>query len=373
MFEALVDHAKKINEKVQGLSLKDQYFEDSPDSPRGFDAIKNLVKELIEELPSDAALRLQQEYFANGPLEALLEDPGITEIIINDFDRLWIEKEGRLLECPDCFLSQWTYEGFLRKLYLEVGQEPTLLHPFIDGEWMGHRIHLVGIYGQDRRNVQITIRKHKKDSWRLEELKKRDWASSEAIEYLKNIMALKKNILVIGPTGSGKTSVLKALLRECEPNERVVILEDSREIEPPNASSTHLLTRMDAREVLPNISLSDLVRQSLRMRPDRVVVGEVRGGEAKDLLLALATGHSGSAGTLHASDAGQALLRLEMLIQMGAPHWSLMAIRRLIYLSLNYVLVCQKNPNGHRTLEGLYRLVTVEESGVIIEKVYFNA
>ena len=104
------------------------------------------------------------------------------------------------------------------------------------------------------------------------------------------------------------------------------------------------------------------------MRPDRLIVGEVRGSEAKDLLLALATGHHGSASTLHASTANQALIRLEMLIQMGAPQWNLQAIRRLILMSIDLLIVCHKTSSGKRYLEGIYRLVSAEESGLIIER-----
>jgi pilus assembly protein CpaF len=194
---------------------------------------------------------------------------------------------------------------------------------------------------------------------------------SREIEFLSQLVMNKDNLLIIGPASSGKTSVLKALLNECPKNERLIILEDSKELDPPSEASTQLLTRFDARGVLPHLSLSELVRQSLRMRPDRLVVGEVRGNEAKELLLALATGHRGSFGTLHASDPWQALIRLEMLIQMGAPQWSLSAIRKLILLSLNYIIVCTRDREGQRKLSGIYKLISVEDSGVIIERVNF--
>jgi len=128
-----------------------------------------------------------------------------------------------------------------------------------------------------------------------------------------------------------------------------------------------LVTREDPQGVLPPVDQMQLVRRTLRLRPDRIVMGEVRGAEAKDFLMALATGHGGSFGTLHAQDASQALLRLEMLIQMGAPQWGLQAIRRLIQLSLDYVIVAEKNKAGNRHLKGIYRLCSLEDNGFLLE------
>jgi len=130
-----------------------------------------------------------------------------------------------------------------------------------------------------------------------------------------------------------------------------------------------LLTREDPHGILPAIDQTQLVKRSLRLRPDRIVMGEVRGSEAKDFLMAMATGHSGSFGTLHAQDASQALIRLEMLIQMGAPQWSLTAIRRLIQLSLDYIIITGRAATGERQLKGVFRLCSLEDQGFLVEQV----
>jgi pilus assembly protein CpaF len=158
-------------------------------------------------------------------------------------------------------------------------------------------------------------------------------------------------------------------LRELPQNERVVILEDTDELHVPNLSSTKMLTRLDPHNLLPPVDLSALLRHSLRLRPDRLVLGEVRGPEAKDLLLTLATGHSGSLGTLHATSAQEALIRLEMLVQLGAPQWAQATVRRLIQLSLHYVVVAQKKIEGARVLEGIYKITSLEEFGFLLEKI----
>jgi pilus assembly protein CpaF len=179
----------------------------------------------------------------------------------------------------------------------------------------------------------------------------------------------RKNFLIVGGTGTGKTSLINALLHTCSDNERALVIEDTAEIELPNLSSMKLLTRQDPQGILKPIDQGQLLCHALRLRPDRIVVGEIRGAEAKDLLMALATGHSGSFGSLHASDARQALIRLEMLIQMGAPQWSLSAVRRLIQLSLDYVLLVGKSANGERQFQGVFKICSLEETGFLIEKV----
>ncbi|MEY4617212.1 MAG: hypothetical protein RJB66_2172 [Pseudomonadota bacterium] len=370
MYTELTDICCKINDKLGSITLSENYFHFRGTEPIGLEALEKVIFDQIALAPDSLQKRLKEEYFGLGPLKEILENPSVTEIIINCFDSLWIEKDGRLSEFNDSFLSLQTYKLFLQRLYLQIGLEPTLTHPFVDGQWNGHRLHIIGSYSHESKPVRIAIRKHKLSSWTLAELLKSSWASEPAIALLKTLVLTKKNFLVIGATGSGKTSVLNALMNEIPDNERVIVIEDSEELKLPNRSSSQLLTRYDQRQVLPTVSLTDLVRQSLRMRPDRLVIGEVRGGEAKDLLLALATGHEGSASTLHASDGRQALIRLEMLIQMGAPQWNLHAIRRLIQMSLEYLIICHKNTNGHRQLEGIYQIVSLEESGLIVERVY---
>jgi pilus assembly protein CpaF len=228
-------------------------------------------------------------------------------------------------------------------------------------------MHLVGKELTQKDNV-LCLRRHPKNPWSFERLANSGWASASQIEILKNILAEKKSFLVVGPTGAGKTSVLNACLGELSDCERNVLIEDTEELYLPNDCSTRLLTRTDAKGLLPNIDQAILLKQALRMRPDRIVVGEVRGAEAKDLLMALSTGHEGSMGTLHASNPHQALMRLEMLVQLGAPFWSNQVVRRLIFLSLQYIIVVNRDHSGQRHLEGIYALTSLEDTGFLLEK-----
>jgi pilus assembly protein CpaF len=324
-----------------------------------------VLKALIQKSPESMRERLHSEFFEHGPLTGLLELDGLQEILINGFDQIWFEREGRLARWPDRFLTAVTFKNFIDRLCTEAKIKVDLAQPFANGRWRDFRVHLAA-HPVTNCDFHLSLRKSSPRLWTLERLEDIGWADGAAMRVLRELIEQRRNFLILGPTGSGKTSVLGAILKSLPENERLVILEDTDELPIANAASTKLLTRPADASGLPEIGLNDLVRQSLRMRPGRLIMGEVRGAEAKDLLLALATGHDGSLGTLHASDPRQALIRLEMLVQMGAPQWSLQAIRQLLLLSVNALVACG-NKNGHRRLEGVYKVAALESFGLLIE------
>ncbi len=309
--------------------------------------------------------RIFQEYLGEGPLASLLLDHEITEIILNGTDSIWFEKSGRLFRHEDRFLSNLTLENFIHRLCEEAEIETNLKYLSADGSWRGFRVHLSQA---PLVNVpyHLCLRRHPESPWTLEALAETGWAKSKDLDLIRGLIRDRKNILVVGPTGCGKTSILNACLQLLPENERAVIIEDTSELRQPNSASVKLLTRKDPHGSLMDFDLSDLVKQALRMRPDRLVMGEVRGPEAKDLLLALATGHQGSLGTIHASDARQALVRLEMLVQLGAPDWSIEAVRQLIHLSLDSILVLEKR-QGQRRLKEISQIASLERFGFVLD------
>jgi pilus assembly protein CpaF len=329
--------------------------------------VVDLVSTLTAECPSEMRARLHEEYFGWGPLTELINDPSITEILINGPDSIWIERSGRLTEHPDRFLTPLTFRNFLQRLNRLAEIQTTLDCPFADGQYQNFRIHIITPPVTDGR-VVVSLRCHPNNPWTLKQLGDSGWASDAAFAQLKLLINQKMNFLIVGSTGCGKTSVLNACLQELATNERVVMIEDTSELKIPNQVSSKLLTRRDPNSILREITQTDLLKQSLRMRPDRLVMGEIRGPEAKDLLMTFSTGHSGCMGTLHADSARQALLRLEMLIQLGAAQWSLHAVRSLILLSLDSIVVLQRQADGSRRLEGIYKITSLEDVGFLLEK-----
>lgn len=329
--------------------------------------VRKIVDQICADAPEALRVRMHDEYFRAGPIEVLFNDPLITEIIVNGSDSIWFERSGRLEPLADCFLSDLSYRNFIARMSREASMQASLDCPFADGKWRGCRVHLI-IPPASGDQAVVTLRRHPLSPWTFENLLRREWARPEAVSALNSLISSRANFLIVGCTGSGKTSVLNACLGQLSHTERTIIIEDTSELCIPNSISSKLLTRKDAQGLLRDIDQGELLRQALRMRPDRLVMGEIRGGEAKDLLMAFATGHSGCMGTLHADSARQALLRLEMLIQLGAPQWSVHAVRTLIWLSLQAVVVVGRASDGRRKLDGIYRIASLEDIGFLIEK-----
>ncbi|UXR64341.1 ATPase, T2SS/T4P/T4SS family [Bdellovibrio bacteriovorus] len=358
---------QRIYEDIQRLPLNEFLLGNDDDNLLRSERVENLVKSHTQNAPEKIRQRVLSEFHSWGPVEDLLADDSITEVLINGPTAIWFERQGRLHHHPDHFFSELSYRNFLDRISHAANAHITTEFPCADGRFGDFRLSLVGAE-LTQTHPHLTLRRHPKNPWTFARLADHQWCTPDQLKAFSKLILERRNFLVVGPTGSGKTSVLNAFLNLLPDCERVVVIEDTSEISLPNKASMKLLTREDPQGVLPSVEQGQLVRRSLRLRPDRLVMGEVRGPEAKDFLMALATGHSGSFGTLHAQDASQALIRLEMLIQMGAPQWSLTAIRRLIQMSLDYVVVAERSSTGQRQLKGLYRLCSLEENGFLLEK-----
>lgn len=332
---------------------------------------KTSLKEIIQSEtindPIELRVRIEDELDGLGPLQNLISDPEVSEVLANSFDQIFFEKNGNLFRLNDRFFSEASYTSFIDRLAQQCNTYMNREKPFVECQLENLRITIV--FGEISRGPHlISIRKQPKSRWTLEKLLETKWCNQKQLDSLYRLIQNKCNFLVVGGTGSGKTSFLQAVMQSLPELERLVIIEDTQELHPPNPVSTSLLTRQDPSRSAPDITMDDLLKRALRLRPDRLVVGEIRGAEAKSLLMALSTGHEGSFGSLHAKSATEALLRLEMLIQMGAPQWTLQSIRRLMAMTVQNIIVLEKK-DGMRKLEGIYQISSLEENGLTLYRI----
>ncbi len=365
----LLQHAERTLQAIQEIpSLKHTPILDRLERERDV-ALDNCLKRCLENLDEPSRARIVGEFFEFGPLGRVQTDESVTEILVMAPDSIWVERGGRLERLGDRFLNRITYRSCFNRVLRAAKANVDETKPFANGRWSDFRVHVVAspIVGDF---PCLTLRRVRNRRWTLEELLASEWANERGIQQVRELIAKRQNVLVIGATGSGKTSALSAALNEIAEHERALILEDTDEIPVPTPASLKLLTKTARHADDTEIGLGDLLKQSLRMRPDRLVMGEVRGAEAKDLLMAFATGHEGCWGTLHAANAREAMLRLEMLVQMGAPQWTAATVRALIHSSIHYIVTVDRTKDGKRRLASISKVASLEEMGFCFSTVY---
>ncbi len=331
------------------------------------------LRNAVDALPISREVkeRLSNEVWGWGPLSALIEDPEVTEIVVNGPQQLFSEKNGTLHEHQHRFLNEICYQNFVHFVCSLIGAPLTTNLGFVEGRWQQLRIHVVS--GQlTRLHDVVTIRKARAQGWDMAALVERGFLSCSESQFLVDAVLRNQTIIVCGPTNSGKTSLLSALLGTLPRYQRAILLEETSEIPLPNPCSIALEARPNPKGDLSEISLERLVKEALRMRPDRLVVGEIRGREAKDLLLALSTGHRGGFSTLHASSAREAITRLEILIQMGAPTWPLQTIRKILASSLQILVTTEKLKDGTRAVTAIHQVASMEEQGITLDPLFIR-
>ncbi len=344
------------------LKLVNHHWQDEQSQIEKKELIYKLTQDHIKSFNHLIQQRIQNELDAYGPLHDFIADPHVTEILVNNFDQIFIEKNGQLSQSTDFFYSHKTYENCIERVCQNCGSYINKEKPFI--EFQLDQMRFTIIYKDLSRGSHIlSIRKQPTISYSIDDLIKKNWCNQIEKAIVLKILESKKNFILVGGTSSGKTTVLQSLINELPLSSRQIIIEDTQELRLANSLSVSLLCRTDYLNAKNTVTMTDLLKRALRLRPDRLVVGEIRGGEATDLLMALSTGHEGSFGSLHAKNHHEALLRLEMLIQMGAPQWKQESIRRLIGLTINYIIVVTKK-DGHRKLDGIYKITSVESTGI---------
>lgn len=297
-------------------------------------ALASLVRELADEL---AGL---------GPIEALLRDPDVTDVMVNGPGEVWVERAGRLERTEVVYPDAEALLNAVLRVLGPLGLRLDRARPHVDARLAdGSRLHAL-LPPLAPGGPAVTIRKFAAVAHTWVELAAQDSVPDEVAALLRTAVADRRAVVVAGRTGTGKTTVLNLLLGEVGADERVVVIEDAAELRPACPHVVRLETRPPNAESAGEVTLRDLVRQALRMRPDRIVVGEVRGVELVDVLQALATGHEGCMTTVHARAADEALVRLEgMALLAGLP---LAAARAQLEVGLDLVVVCSRGPDGRR-------------------------
>jgi pilus assembly protein CpaF len=288
------------------------------------------------------------------PIEHLILDEGISEIMVNGSGRIFIERHGDLMEVPDAHLTEKNLQVAVRNIARSLGDEINEQRPLLDSRLPdGSRVAAV-IPPCSIGGTTLTIRKFHSKQYTADELVRIGSLTAELLDALTAAIHARHNILISGGTGTGKTTLLNALGIFIPEIERIVLIEDTAEIqlEKPN------LVRFEARREqpdLPAVTIRHLVRAALRHRPDRMVLGEVRGGEAFDLLQALNTGHSGSLSTIHANSAQQAITRLTSCVLQAGVELPYAAIRANIADAIQFILHIERR-NGARRAAELIRI-----------------
>ena len=296
-----------------------------------------------------------------GPVKEYLADDKVSEILINGPNQIYIERGGKLLETEAKFATEAQLKAAAVNIAKSVDRQLDEMHPDLDARLPdGSRVHAT-IPPVSRCGTIISIRKFKKDMLTMEKLEKFGSVPHEGVQLLNAIVKLHKNAIVSGGTSSGKTSVLNALSGLIPENERILVLEDASELQLQQKHCVYFETRKPDKNGQGEFSIRDLVVASLRLRPDRLVIGEIRGGEALDLLQAMNTGHSGSLSTIHANSSLDALSRMETCAIMSGIELPLAAIRMQVASAINCVVHTMRLPDGSRKTVEIAEVLPLEQ------------
>jgi pilus assembly protein CpaF len=299
---------------------------------------------LVDEVAHEWAVRrLVAEITGLGALEALLADPDVTEVMVNAGTQVWAERDGRLWRHGD--LEPGEIEAIIERILRPLGRRLDRVSPVVDARLPDGSRVCAAVPPIAADGPCLSIRR-----FGARTLPLTAFAPAAVVALLHDAVRSRCNILVSGPTSSGKTTLLNALLATLEPGERVVTIEDTTELQLATANTVRLEARDATADGLGGLALADLLRAALRLRPDRLVVGEVRGGEAVTLLGALSTGHDGSLATVHANGPLDALRRVESMVLQGSPSWPLAAVRDLLHSSIDVIVHVVRGRDGRRAV-----------------------
>jgi len=330
-------------------------------------SIKNVVMSIAEQ--EDLLDDICNDVLGYGPLEPLLARDDIADIMVNGAAKTYIEVNGKIQLTNVRFRDNAQLMNICQRIVSQIGRRVDESSPICDARLMdGSRVNVIApplaIDGP-----VLTIRKFRRDKLTLDQLVRFGAISADGAEVLKIIGKVRCNVLISGGTGSGKTTLLNCLTNYIEHDERVITCEDAAELQLQQPHTVRLETRPPNLEGTGAITMRDLVRNCLRMRPERIIVGEVRGPEAFDLLQAMNTGHDGSMGTLHANSPREALSRLESMITMGGFSLPSRTIREMIVTSIDIIIQATRLRDGSRRITHVTEVLGLEGDVIITQDI----
>jgi pilus assembly protein CpaF len=326
--------------------------------------------QLPEDIRSQIYKEVLDELLGYGPIQPLLEDEDISEVMVNGPKKIYIEKKGRLTKTPITFEDDAHVIRIIERIVLPLGrridaENATVDARLPDGSRVNAVVPPVAIDGPS-----ITIRKFRKDKLTIDQLIQYGSITQGMADFLQACILARLNIVISGGTGSGKTTLLNVLSNFIPEEERIVTIEDAAELQLQQDHIVRLETKTPNADGHGERSVRDLVRNALRMRPDRIVVGEVRGGEALDMLQAMNTGHDGSLTTLHANTPRDAMSRLETLVMMAGMDLPLKVVRQQISSAVDLIVQQSRLRDGTRKVTAITEVAGMEGETVVLTDVF---
>ncbi len=310
------------------------------------------------------------EIFGYGPIQPLIDRDDLTEIMVNGPYIIFVEKKGRLTETGLKFLDDDHVERIVKRIVLPLGRVADRDHPLIDARLPdGSRVNAVirpcAIDGPN-----MTIRKFSKDKLKIQDLLRFGSLTQDMVTFLEAAVVSRRNIIVSGGTGSGKTTLINVLSAFIPEHERTVTIEDAAELQLRQRNVVRLETKKASPDSPTEVTIRNCVVNALRMRPERIVVGECRSGEALDMLQAMNTGHDGSMTTIHANSARDCISRLETLVLMAGADLPLITVRRQIASAIHMIVQASRLRDGSRKVTGISEIVGMEGETVVLQEIF---
>ncbi len=351
---------------------------DSLDEETAKKEISDLIRELLEQeqTPLNAAEKAQvvdevcYEVLGYGPIEPLLADPSVSDILVNTYNSVYVERRGMLEHTFVQFQSNEHLMRIIEKIASNVGRRVDESSPMVDARLPdGSRVNAI-IPPLAIDGPSLSIRKFSVDPYTAQDLINFKSMTPGMAEFLGAAVKARTNIIVSGGTGSGKTTMLNVLSSYIPANERIITIEDSAELQLQQPHVVRLETRPPNIEGKGEVVQRDLVKNALRMRPDRIVVGEVRGGEALDMLQAMNTGHDGSISTIHANTPRDCFTRLEHMVGMSGVPIPALVVRQQIAAAIHLIVDVERLPDGRRVVTSIQEVTGMEESVVNMQEIF---